>query len=422
MAGARRRQDSDITSPQSNSDVERLRQEVERMRRALRLQLEQLQTQIDAIDTSGSGGAPLGASYVTASAVGLLTNERVLTAGAGITVTDNGGNSTIVIASSGGTTQEQVEDWVGALVVGGTGITSTYNDGAGTLTIASTITQTTQEIVEDWVAGLIDDTDTVTWTYNDALGSLTADVVGVARVRSLEIDFTTQSAGALANGADTFTSTDGTNIDVTIANVAASAVFSIGGSGLTFESNATNSTFTAATQTATAIYIDLAELYDEMDIDATWDIAFFVRTTSVSFGTNVTLGTGLGLSVWSSISPNDLALGIRRARQSGVDTLSITGASSSYTTVASGQTISTLNTLGILCSVGAIECIAGPWDTSYDATRFGADVGALGGTTANFAGLRDRSSRLVLSFASGAVTSDMDVTVASMRIEARRVR
>lgn len=377
------RQSHDFTNSHPNVNPA-FRAEVERALKTLRRQIDALQAEVDAIDTSGGGGAPLGASYVTASAVGLLTNERTLTAGAGITVTDNGGNSTIVVAS--------------------------------------TVTQTTQEQVEDWVDGLIDDTDTVVWTYNDAGASLTADVVGFARVRSLEIDFTTQPAGALANGADSFTATDGTSIDVTIVNVAAASVFSIGGSGLTFESNATNSNFNATTQTATAIYIDLAELYDEMDIDATWDLSMFVRTTAVSFGSNVASGTGLGLSIWSTISPNDLAPGIRRSRTSGVDTLILPGASSSYTTAASGQTISTLNTLGIVCGIGAVECIAGPWGGSYEATRFGADVGALDGATTNFAGLRDRSCRLVLSFASGAVTSDMDVTVASLRIEARRVR
>ncbi len=51
---------------------------------------------------SGAGGAPSDAQYVTLATNGTLTNERVLTAGSNITLTDNGAGSTLVIASSGG--------------------------------------------------------------------------------------------------------------------------------------------------------------------------------------------------------------------------------------------------------------------------------------------------------------------------------
>lgn len=45
--------------------------------------------------------APLSAKYVTLEADSTLTGERVLTAGTGITLTDNGAGSTVVIAASG---------------------------------------------------------------------------------------------------------------------------------------------------------------------------------------------------------------------------------------------------------------------------------------------------------------------------------
>ena len=55
-----------------------------------------------ASGSSGASGAPIGASYLTLGVDGTLTNERVLTAGANITLTDNGPGSTLVIAATGG--------------------------------------------------------------------------------------------------------------------------------------------------------------------------------------------------------------------------------------------------------------------------------------------------------------------------------
>lgn len=46
---------------------------------------------------SSSGGAPVGGTYIVVSADGTLTDERVLTAGTGISITDNGAGGTIVI-------------------------------------------------------------------------------------------------------------------------------------------------------------------------------------------------------------------------------------------------------------------------------------------------------------------------------------
>jgi hypothetical protein len=51
--------------------------------------------------TGGSGGGETNASYVVLSATSSLSNERVLTAGTGITITDNGANNSVVIATSG---------------------------------------------------------------------------------------------------------------------------------------------------------------------------------------------------------------------------------------------------------------------------------------------------------------------------------
>src|SRR6478609_837134 len=56
------------------------------------------------------GGAPVDATYVTMTSNATLTQERVLTAGSGITITDGGANSTVTIASTatGGDTMSAV--------------------------------------------------------------------------------------------------------------------------------------------------------------------------------------------------------------------------------------------------------------------------------------------------------------------------
>ena len=56
----------------------------------------------DVTITAASGsGAPTDAQYVTLATDATLTNERVLTAGTGITLTDGGAGSTVTIAASG---------------------------------------------------------------------------------------------------------------------------------------------------------------------------------------------------------------------------------------------------------------------------------------------------------------------------------
>lgn len=50
----------------------------------------------------GGGGAPETAQYVVLATNGTLTNERVLTAGTGISITDGGAGSTVTIEATGG--------------------------------------------------------------------------------------------------------------------------------------------------------------------------------------------------------------------------------------------------------------------------------------------------------------------------------
>ncbi len=53
------------------------------------------------VGAGGGGGAPTNAQYVTLALNGSLSQERVLTAGQNVTITDGGANSTVTIDFSG---------------------------------------------------------------------------------------------------------------------------------------------------------------------------------------------------------------------------------------------------------------------------------------------------------------------------------
>jgi hypothetical protein len=55
---------------------------------------------VTAISGGGGGGAPTGAQYITLATDATLTQERVITAGTGITLTDAGAGSTLTVTNS----------------------------------------------------------------------------------------------------------------------------------------------------------------------------------------------------------------------------------------------------------------------------------------------------------------------------------
>jgi hypothetical protein len=85
--------------------------------------------QFGASGGGGGSGAPTSSQYVTLATDGTLSNERVLTAGTGISVTDAGAGSTVTVALSGGTIDATTEV-TGALPVanGGTNLTAAADD------------------------------------------------------------------------------------------------------------------------------------------------------------------------------------------------------------------------------------------------------------------------------------------------------
>lgn len=103
----------------------------------------------DAVNSGGGGGggAPTNASYVTLGPDATLTNERVLTAGAGITVTDGGAGGPVTVActvTSGAPTNAQYVTLAtnGSLsaervLTAGAGISITDGGANGPVTVAA---------------------------------------------------------------------------------------------------------------------------------------------------------------------------------------------------------------------------------------------------------------------------------------------
>ena len=94
-----------------------------------------------------------------------------LTAGTNITIGSDG-----TISSTNTNTQlsqEQVEDYVNGVIVGGTNVTATYDDAAGTLTIASTDTNT--QLTSAQVRGNISGTGLISYNSSTGVISTTAN-------------------------------------------------------------------------------------------------------------------------------------------------------------------------------------------------------------------------------------------------------
>ena len=78
----------------------------------------------------GGGGAPTDAEYVTLATDATLTNERVLTAGTGVSLTDAGAGSTATIANTGVTSLVAGTGISVSAATGGVTVTSTVSSGA----------------------------------------------------------------------------------------------------------------------------------------------------------------------------------------------------------------------------------------------------------------------------------------------------
>jgi len=110
-----------LSYSQYQSVVEKLFIEPENedeMRRAVLIQMARMAVRgsWDGFLTGGGGsGAPTDAEYVVMALNGTLTNERKLTAGANITITDGGAGGNVTIAASGGAVSFPLEGSLGSV-------------------------------------------------------------------------------------------------------------------------------------------------------------------------------------------------------------------------------------------------------------------------------------------------------------------
>jgi len=95
-----------------------------------------------AASGSGGGGAPTDAQYVVLAVNGSLSDERVLTAGTAISLTDAGAGSTITVANTGVTSNLagagiSVSGAIGAVTVANTGVLSLTASAATNVTLSA---------------------------------------------------------------------------------------------------------------------------------------------------------------------------------------------------------------------------------------------------------------------------------------------
>lgn len=262
---------------------------------------------MEAQSGGGGGGAPTDATYVTLSTDATLDNERVLTAGEGIDLTDAGAGSTITVSGEDATSAnkgiasfdatdftvtsgdvtlnaERIEDIAGPLVATGgtkTGITVTYQDATGDMDF-----ELSDEYLQDVTGAMVTgNTETgITVTYQDADGTI--DFV----VSDTTVAGDTGSTGITPG--DTLTIAGGTEITTAM-------------SGDTLTINAdftpsstdtlTNKTFDANGTGNSLSNVDVADLANGTDGELiTWSAAGTPTTVAVGTSGQILTSNGAG--------------------------------------------------------------------------------------------------------------------------------
>lgn len=158
----------------------------------------------------GGGGAPTNAQYVTLATNSTLTDERVATAGTGISLTDAGAGSTVTIANTAsafgivhvtGQTDIYADALIDTLnVEAGTGISLTTNADTDTLTITNSAPNVDQNVfTKIAVSGQSDiDADSTTDTLTVASGT------GISLTTNAGTDTLTIATTGLAANSEPF--------------------------------------------------------------------------------------------------------------------------------------------------------------------------------------------------------------------------
>lgn len=111
----------------------------------VREMFEDVKAYVNTLISGGGSGAPDNAQYVTLIANANLSAERVLTAGTGISLTDNGAGSTVVVANTG----------VTSITVSDPYINLSRSPATGAVTLSMTATPTYSSIILQSASGSI---------------------------------------------------------------------------------------------------------------------------------------------------------------------------------------------------------------------------------------------------------------------------
>lgn len=362
-------------------DVDRLRREAEAAFQGFLLRIKELEEDVDELEEgleeledAVAGVAPVNAQYIVAVANGTLTAERVLTAGTNVTIDNSVAGQSIVNAT--GLTQEDVEDIVGAEIVGGTGITATYNDVAGTVTIASTITQYTDEMAQDAAAAMVVDGNGIDTAYNDGANTLTISVdeseldpglfgIAYSDVSAVvyEVDFSSLATNSFTDGVEVI---DGINWTTNNDASAGTSWGIFNGQGFVYTARAsTAGTFNSTSQTSPYAYVTLGDLLGSA-LDSAYDYVFEIYITNANYHSGATT---IYWGLWGvAATPVGSVVRVRCGgvrQETGVIVPVIL--TNTTTSIGTGHNISALNAFGFSTNSSTSRMVGSTWAAGWPA-------------------------------------------------------
>lgn len=256
--------------------------------------------------------APANASYLTLGTNGTLTNERVLTAGTGISFTDAGVGSTLTVANTGVTSAVagsgiSVSAATGAVTIANTGVTG-LTAGTGINVSAAT--------------GGVTVANTGVTSFNGSTGAITYNAFGTVAV-SGQSDVVADAAN------DTLTLVAGTGITIT-TNASGDAITITN----TIADTDTNTTYSISSETdASGAKLRLTGSNSTTDdVVFTAGSGITISRPDASTITIATSGTSGLTAAYTSISD-----GSNSATASGSDTIKFRGGTGVTTTVTSND-------------------------------------------------------------------------------------
>lgn len=202
--------------------------------------LAELLEMINDLDGDGVGTAPDDASYVVLGTNALLDNERVLTAGSGIEITDGGAGGALTIAATGGVvyTDEAAQDAVGGILTDSATIDFTYTDATPAITAdvidgSITAAKAAAALKDASYCGLIEEAEVKTYiidlkvpvacTINELAGKTTSGTC-TAKVQIDGVDVTgTSTAFSSTEASGTATAANSAAANTTISLVVTAA-------------------------------------------------------------------------------------------------------------------------------------------------------------------------------------------------------